>query len=986
MDSLLESLQRGLGDSVRLERELGGGGMSRVFLARDLSLDRPIVIKVLSAEASEGISADRFRREIQLIARLRHPLIVPIIAASEIDGFLYYTMPFIAGDSLRGRLKRDGALPVGETVRVLRDVLDALGFAHANGVVHRDIKPENILLESGHSLLGDFGVAKALGESATLTSTGVSIGTPAYMAPEQVAGDATLDHRADVYAVGVVGYEMLTGAAPFVGTAAQVVASHLTRDVTPIAQRRPELPTELAQLVMRALEKDPAKRHQSAAEMLGALDRVPIVQSTVPTPSMRRRAGVALAAIAALALMAFVGWRITRPPVAASARSIAIVPLSVVDGDTALVRLSQNLVTLVSNNLDGVGEIRVADPISVLSHARSVGHEVATADAMNIARALRAKSAAYGTLLRNGASVRIDVGLYDVATPNAPMARVSVSAPPDSVELLSDSLTMGLLRQIWSRGAPPTPHVASITSHSPIAVREFLEGERRFMHGAVHEAGDSYRRAVAADTTFWFAAYRYGLARNWLNQPVEDTAIIERLKRHRAELPERERALLAVADSSPTRSEYVRRLNSLTVRYPDYAPGWERLADELVHRSGYTGRSVAESIEPWRHVAALMPGDLTTADHLVYACMSAGELRCARQAYAHFDSLVRSDPAAANSEVTEQRLLLLALEPATRARRDSIFAASTRDSAMQTAAPIVVVDYAAALIENPEFLPQLEAFTADVTRLPLDPITRRVFRVGDLLFRATRGDWESLDSADAQLAAGAIPFFSKSEAVRARVLAELQGLIPPAAATAAAAAATLNTARTTDERIGAIWQLATSAMLRGDSVDLRARLAALARDTTAEARIATRSLRAIGLGRVGKTAAAAESLLVLERQHGEYAPKVWSAFAADRLLAAQWLTELGKPAPADSLLEFTRAYVVGPELRSVWPVFGAAQLQRSRIAEAMGKRADAVFYATLFTRVYDLAPSDHRAQLEEARRRIERLGGALDAKRSRVLP
>jgi len=579
------------------------------------------------------------------------------------------------------------------------------------------------------------------------------------------------------------------------------------------------------------------------------------------------------------------------------------------------------------------------------------------------------------------------VNLYDVAAPGTPMARVSVSASPDSVELLTDSLTMGLLRQVWSRGAAPTPHVSSITSHSPIALREFLEGERQFMHGDVHAAGNAYRRAVAADTTFWFAAYRYGLARSWLNEPIDDSTIAERLDRHRAELPERERALLAIGDSAPTKSEYLRRLNALTGRYPDYAPGWEMLADELIHRSGYVGRSVAESIEPWRRVAALMPADLTTADHMVYACMTAGELRCARDALAHFDSLVRADPAAAKTEVGEQRLMTLALQPATRARRDSIWGAALRDSALQGLAPAGIVDFAPPLVGNPEYLSQLEGMSAALAALPLDPGFHRLFRVAGLFARAVRGDWTALDSADVQMVAGAVLYFPKSEALGARVLAEIQGAIPPSAATAAAASARIDDATLLPrERIEARWQVAINAMLRGDSAMLRTQLAALAKDTLAEARIASRSLRALGVGRAGKTAAAAESLLVLERQHGEYAPKVWGAFAADRLLAAQWLTDRGKPAPADSLLEFTRGYVIGPQLRATWPVFAAAQLQRSRIAEALGRREDAVFYATLFTHVYDLAPPAQRAGLDEAKQRIERLGGNLDSKKPRALP
>src|SRR5256714_2434918 len=216
--SLEDRLQAALGESYRVERELGGGGMSRVFLAEETRLGRRVVVKVLPPEMAAGVSAERFEREIQLAAKLQHPHIVPLLTAGAKGDLLYYVMPHIAGESLRSRIAHERALPVGETVRILRDVCDALAYAHGRGVVHRDIKPDNVLLSGRHALVTDFGVAKAVQESngaTALTSVGVALGTPAYMAPEQATADPHTDHRADLYAVGALAYEMLTGRPPF---------------------------------------------------------------------------------------------------------------------------------------------------------------------------------------------------------------------------------------------------------------------------------------------------------------------------------------------------------------------------------------------------------------------------------------------------------------------------------------------------------------------------------------------------------------------------------------------------------------------------------------------------------------------------------------------------------------------------------------------------------------------------------------------------
>src|SRR5688572_28895155 len=231
MDTLAQRLQASLGDAFTIGRELGGGGMSRVFLARERALDRQVVIKTLdlAGDAVATTSAERFRREVRTIAKLQHPHIVPLLTAGGDDTLLWYAMPFVAGESLRARLARDGALPLADALRVMREVVDALGFAHQHGLVHRDVKPENVLLEAQHAVVADFGIAKALadaGVSAGLTSAGVALGTPAYMAPEQAMADATTNHRADLYSAGAVLYEMLVGAPSYSGNAQAVVAAH----------------------------------------------------------------------------------------------------------------------------------------------------------------------------------------------------------------------------------------------------------------------------------------------------------------------------------------------------------------------------------------------------------------------------------------------------------------------------------------------------------------------------------------------------------------------------------------------------------------------------------------------------------------------------------------------------------------------------------------------------------------------------------------
>src|SRR5215212_9411076 len=276
MADLRDQLQTTLGDALVLEQELGGGGMSRVFVAHEASLGRKVVVKVLPPEMAQAVSIDRFRREIQLAAQLQHPHIVPLLAAGETNGLPYFTMPYVRGESLRAHL-RNGELPLSETIRILREVTSALSYAHAAGIVHRDIKPENILISGGSAVVTDFGVAKALtassGAGGSLTSLGVALGTPAYMAPEQATADPNIDSRADIYSLGVVAYEMLSGTTPFSGRSPQAtLAAHVTEQPEGITRRRPTVPQALAHVVMRCLEKHAADRPQSATDLIHELD------------------------------------------------------------------------------------------------------------------------------------------------------------------------------------------------------------------------------------------------------------------------------------------------------------------------------------------------------------------------------------------------------------------------------------------------------------------------------------------------------------------------------------------------------------------------------------------------------------------------------------------------------------------------------------------------------------------------------------------
>ncbi|HEY8165531.1 MAG TPA: serine/threonine-protein kinase, partial [Gemmatimonadaceae bacterium] len=310
MASELERLRTALAGRYRIERELGRGGMATVYLAEDLKHHRLVAIKVLDPNLAAELGAARFLREIEIAARLTHPHILPLYDSGESGGFLYYVMPFVEGESLRNRLEREKQLSLPDSVAIGRAIAAALSYAHGLGIVHRDIKPENILFTAGQAVVTDFGIARAIGVAGgdQLTQTGIAIGTPTYMSPEQAAGERELDARSDIYALGCVLYEMLIGQAPFTGPTPQaVLARHALDPVPRLRTVRQAIPEALEAVVLRALAKAPADRFRTAGELAEALEQSARGEGTATVRPLRRRR-IILQAAAIVGILAFGGW------------------------------------------------------------------------------------------------------------------------------------------------------------------------------------------------------------------------------------------------------------------------------------------------------------------------------------------------------------------------------------------------------------------------------------------------------------------------------------------------------------------------------------------------------------------------------------------------------------------------------------------------------------------------------------------------------
>ncbi len=382
-------LAAALADRYAIQNEVGAGGMATVYLAHDVKHDRAVAVKVLRPDLAAVVGAERFLREVKLTARLEHPHILTLIDSGEADGFLYYVMPYIEGESLRERLTREGELPVDEAVRILREMADALYYAHGQGIVHRDIKPDNVMFSSGHVVVTDFGVAKAVSnaapQSSPVTTAGSTLGTPAYMAPEQATADPNVDHRVDIYALGCVAYELLTGRPPFTGESMQqLLSAHVTQAPDPVSRYRATVPDVLEQLTMRCLEKHAADRWQSAADVQQQLAAIALSTSAatpvaVPPAARSERLGRnAMVTAAAIALLAAGAWWLGTRSGADGARSsigadatpsIAVLPFTDPSAEGDEQYFGDGMAETLIYALNGVDGLRVAAQTSEASNS-----------------------------------------------------------------------------------------------------------------------------------------------------------------------------------------------------------------------------------------------------------------------------------------------------------------------------------------------------------------------------------------------------------------------------------------------------------------------------------------------------------------------------------------------------------------------------------------------------------------------------------------
>jgi serine/threonine-protein kinase len=503
---LLETLTEALGETYTFERELHGGAMSRLFVANDKILGRKVAVKVLSRELAAEIKTERFRLEIQVAARLQHPHIVPLLQSGEVHGILYYTMPFIEGESLRTRLDREGALPLPEALRILRHVASAISYAHRNGVVHRDIKPDNVLITDEFALVADFGVARALSASVSqgdsrLTSSGVALGTPTYMAPEQALADPEIDHRADIYAFGVLAYEVLTGAPPFRGKSAQAtLAAHVVQAPDPIESKREGIQPAVAAMVMQCLEKKPADRPQTAGDLIPVFDTATASQSNptlaATSPAMaaaapKKKAWPWIAAIAGIAVVIGVAWSAADRMRGGSANdftSVAVLPLDNVGGNSADEYFSDGMTDELANALAKLPGVKVASRTSAYSFKGK------NATVEDIGKALKVNAVLEGTVKRDGPKLKVTAQLTNVKD-GLSLWRNSYERDSGDVFQVQDEIAAAIAQQLKVQlgGRAATFASDSRGTQNPTAYDFYLRGKYFFnARGA-----DNLRRAVA---------------------------------------------------------------------------------------------------------------------------------------------------------------------------------------------------------------------------------------------------------------------------------------------------------------------------------------------------------------------------------------------------------------------------------------------------------------------------------------------------------
>jgi serine/threonine-protein kinase len=975
MAELSDRLQAALGAAYRIEQELGGGGMSRVFVAEETRLARRVVVKVLPPELAAEINVDRFNREIQLSASLQHPHIVPLLAAGGSADVLYYTMPLVEGEALRTRLAREGELPVRDAVRILTDVADALAYAHARGIVHRDIKPDNVLLSGHHALVADFGVAKAVsqakgGGQSGLTSVGVALGTPAYMAPEQAAGDPNIDHRADIYALGAMAYEMLTGRPPFTSLSPhQMLAAHITERVEPITDLRPSLPPALADVVMRCLEKNPADRPQGAAEVLQTFEALATPSGSLAITAgpgstlrhaLRRPRNRRLAVGASAAVVAVLAWLAVRAAgtTPLDPDRVAVAPFDVL-GSADLALWREGLVDVLSRSLDGAGPLRTVSPTLVVR--RWEGHADA-ASARALGHVTGARTVVYGQLLGAGPdSVRLTATVFDVAA-GRPIGEVERREATARMDRLADSLTVAVLRELGRTRAIGLVRSASLGSRSLPALKAFLQGERFLRRSEWDSALAFYQRAIGLDSGFTLAWSHAGLAAGWQHRAEADSTYrVYRLVAGRLNhgLAPRDsfavlaESLTAVVWAGPQQLAgswwtYGRRvmatLDEAVRRYPNDPELWYMLGDARHHFGGLAGVPAGAALDAFDRAIALDSAFTPSYVHAVGLALERDGRAGARR---YGEAFLRAG--ALGRSARDTRLILDLLDPGARA------GAMVR--IVDSSPPEVLMGVwreTNRWMDSTEVLVQLLRAAAARERAQGKPATYAVFALPAAL--TTRGHVR-----EAYSLASPVPV------VVAQLI--LLGAVPPDSAGRVAvtwaaqpgpgamlAAPLLAARRDTAALLG--MQRTADQMRQGP---LPPQMPPVARDIFSYLAAVTRAYLALVRG---------DSAAALRQFDAVPDSACYGVCPIDELVHAQLLAARGRHAEALALLERPQAGYLPLLALDV-----LRALERGRVNEHLGNREKAIAGYTLVVEAWRNADPELKPYLDEARAGLARLAG-----------
>jgi serine/threonine-protein kinase len=492
-------------------REIGRGGMATVFLASDPRHHREVALKLVHPDASAALGSERFRREIDVVAGFQHPHILPLFDSGEADGLLYYVMPLVRGESLRERLRRAGPLPLEEVRRIASNVGAALDYAHGQGVVHRDVKPGNILLDEEHAMVADFGIAHRAPATTSeqITATGVIIGTPAYMSPEQAVGEKALDARSDIYSFGCVVFEMLTGTPPFVaGTAAGILSRHLLDPIPSAMGHRRDLTPAVDRVLAQAMAKDPAARFSSARAFAQALD-VALTAGRAAKDNAARRRSLRLAGAGVVALAALALWRVGATDEPAAAPSIAVLPLANMSGDPANEYFADGMTEELTGALAQLGRIRVTPRTTAFAYKGKT-------DLKRIGEALGVSRVLEGSVRRDGDRVLVLASLFDVSTGDR-LWSSRFERPWGSVLALQAELASAIVAQLHLTLLPGEQ--AQIAGRHPVnaeAYDSYLKGRHFFdlrTAASLEQAAVHFNRALALDSTY--ARAWAGLADTW---------------------------------------------------------------------------------------------------------------------------------------------------------------------------------------------------------------------------------------------------------------------------------------------------------------------------------------------------------------------------------------------------------------------------------------------------------------------------------------